>query len=106
MIVKYGIFKAMDRSFACPVSAPEQGEIVAAILPLQKRDPLGRFCFVIDSEGDTATMSKRFMAQIDVTTVILPDFKLLTHAQEQAKILQAVRADFIDYLKEYYEKSN
>ena len=89
MIVKYGIFKAMDRSFACPVSAPEQGEIVA-----------------IDSEGDTATMSKRFMAQIDVTTVILPDFKLLTHAQEQAKILQAVRADFIDYLKEYYEKSN
>lgn len=105
MIQKYGIFKVMDISFVCPEAAPKQGEIVAAILPLKKVDPFNRFCYVINSEGDTITMSRKFMNQIDVTTVILPEFRLLTAAQEQAKIWAAVKNDFINYINEHHESA-
>ena len=82
-----------------PNAAPAIDELVAAIWPLKKIDPMGIYAFVITADG-TRTCLKIYLAPVGKPFDL--EFerpKWATHAEETALGIHAVRQHLNDHLQ-------
>jgi hypothetical protein len=90
-IVTFGVYEVTGKSFLCPDNAPEEGDIVAAILPLQQVDPMKLYAFVIKKDGNTVTASKKFLRLKKKLSTTWERQPYDTAGQEKSRMIEVVR---------------
>lgn len=98
---KVSIYRFEGRTFLCPDSELNPGQLVIAFQPLKRHDPLNKYCFVV-AEGQTHSVSRRQLAlvrQLELTYTRQPFSTFNQEMVEQIKVMDA-------YLKQYTDPSN
>lgn len=89
------IYTFIGRSFLCPMSNLQPGDVVCSILPIKKVDPQNKYQFVITETGtESASKDKLIKNETVVLTYRRPT--LATHNQELLLMIEAAKT----YLKE------
>ena len=84
------IYELTNKSFLCPDSSLKIGAIVAGIPDGKRVDPLGKYRFVIDDNGQTHSVSVKFLKLLEKKEVhwvrqVMERIKVATETLKQFK---------------------
>jgi hypothetical protein len=94
------VFKG--RTFLCPESDLKEGEQVAIVQPIKKVDPKGIYVYVVDSKGQSHSVSKASLAKLWHCELRFERHQFDTHNMEISRQIKAVG----EYLAAGKEKSS
>lgn len=91
-----------NKSLLCPDSDLKIGDLCAAFHPYQKIDPMGRYCFVSTADGETHSVTKRFLQVITWQKIDYEVPQLCTANEEKKLQVAAMVKALAEYEKEVY----
>lgn len=91
------IYQLTDKSLMCPESDIKAGDYCISFHPLRKVDPRGWYAFVTTADGETHSVSKRFLKAIDQQTLEYNPPRFCTAHQERVLELQAMKQYIANY---------
>lgn len=88
---KVATYTITGKSFLCPDNTTKEGDLVIAFEPLQRVDPMNKFAFVIDTIGETQSVSRKFLKKETILELWYDKPGLSTAHEEKKLQLQSMR---------------
>jgi hypothetical protein len=98
---KARLYELTNKTFLCPHSDMKAGDLCIAFHPFNKVDPRGLYAFVVDVDGTTQSVTKRFLKMKDEMLLEWERPQLCTANEEMLLKLKAMR----NYIRELKTKS-
>jgi hypothetical protein len=89
------IYQITGKSFLCPDNTTKKGDLVIAFDPLKQVDPAKMYAFVVDSTGETQSVSRKYLHLVKKVELEYTREMFMTHTEEVKTQLKAMA----DYLK-------
>jgi len=98
------IYTLTDKTFLCPESSIKPGEYCASLLPISQVDPRNLYQFVVDKEGKSHSVSRKFLKKCETISFTWERPQFSTHHAEISLQLNALHLKLSDYVKKFSKK--
>jgi hypothetical protein len=97
------IYEITGKSFICPDNTTKKGDLVIAFDPLKQVDPAKMYAYVVDSTGETQSVSRKYLKLVKKVELSWNREMFMTHNQEVATQYKVMAAHLMAFILEKNE---